>query len=197
MQIFPTEIERFGVNPDQNEELFQNIIDYIRAEEKESSSTRKYSIRGDKSYHSKDLLCMLDDDWSKQLHGLIWLATSNYFQKFHNKVIPSVESCRTYCWGMLMRTGGSSAVHCHPHTNISGVLWLRVPPDLESPEGDFVFLDPRQRALLDKNALFPEKYLISPNIGSGIVFPSWLDHYVEPHFCEGDRISIAWNMEFM
>lgn len=196
MIIFPTEVEFFGVNPEKNLSFFNEIIDYLKEEEKESTGGRKYSIRGDNSYHSKDILCKLDFDWSRMLAGLIWQSSSNYFMKYHGRPMPSLESCNITCWGMIMRTGGSSAVHCHPHCNVSGVLWIKVPPELKSPEGDFVFIDPRPRALLDKNTLFPEKYSIFPKTGSGIVFPSWMDHYVEPHHCEGERVSIAWNIDF-
>ena len=41
---------------------------------------------------------------------------------------------------------------------------------------------------------FGEKLRFDPEVGMMLVFPSWLQHFVDPFFGENERISIAFNV---
>jgi len=69
----------------------------------------------------------------------------------------------------------------YPYIKFSGVLYLKTP--LNSGEINF------------KNPLNPNSYIkILPQEKMMIIFPSILEHYVEPNLNQEDRISIAFNM---
>ena len=69
----------------------------------------------------------------------------------------------------------------YPYIKFSGVLYLKVPPN----SGEINF----------KNPLNPNSYTeILPQEKMMIIFPSILEHYVEPNLNQEDRISIAFNM---
>jgi hypothetical protein len=38
------------------------------------------------------------------------------------------------------------------------------------------------------------KEVITPEPGLLIMFPGWLQHYVNAYYGDGERISIAWNL---
>jgi hypothetical protein len=70
---------------------------------------------------------------------------------------------------------------------------VKNPPVLPENEGRFAVPDPRggaQGSRLEGSQMFYKP----PVAGTGLVFPSWLPHYVEPHYQEGERISISWNL---
>ncbi|AMO43122.1 hypothetical protein R1080702_113 [Cyanophage S-RIM32] len=93
-----------------------------------------------------------------------------------------------------MRKGDHSTFHNHPGALFSGVLYLEVPEDLGENEGQLVFVDPRGQTRVGRYYDHHVFHKITPKVGHGYVFPNWLDHYVEPHFCDGNRISISFNL---
>ena len=82
-------------------------------------------------------------------------------------------------------------------------MWLQVPERIGNKgdggqfhdEGTFCVVDPRPAAHMDI-AVGGEVCRIVPHEKKGVVFPNWLQHYVNPHYGDEDRISIAWNTEW-
>jgi len=96
-------------------------------------------------------------------------------------------------WVNLHDRGGFNFLHIHDGTLLSGVFYLQVP----SGSGDLVFRDPRPGVL---NASFKGSDVnghsdvhLRPETGLVVIFPSWLEHYVEPHENDIVRISISFN----
>jgi uncharacterized protein (TIGR02466 family) len=103
-------------------------------------------------------------------------------------------------WINLNRAGNSNILHCHPGSFLSGTYYVEVPP---MKGGEIVFRDPRGPAV----AMYETPRIVElPWIGNGkgipfapqaghlIIFPSWLEHRVEPFVGSGDRISLAFNV---
>ena len=102
----------------------------------------------------------------------------------------------TNMWGNILRPQSQRAHAPHTHSNniLSGVFYLKTSPDT-SP---IHFFDPRPQA----SVFVPrKKEYTSQNsdgtafvseTGSGVVFPSWLQHWVPE--TKDERISIAWNV---
>lgn len=77
----------------------------------------------------------------------------------------------------------------HTHEGyLSGVFYLQVPPN----SGRLVFTNPNIRSEL--HPIRCKNYLILPEPLACIVFPSWLEHYVEPSNSDELRISISFNV---
>jgi uncharacterized protein (TIGR02466 family) len=74
------------------------------------------------------------------------------------------------------------SITSYHNTDISGVLYLKVPKD----SGGIVFYDP---LLITKN------YTITPQPKDIILFHQHLPHSVDPNFSQEDRISVAFNFD--
>lgn len=83
--------------------------------------------------------------------------------------------------------------HCynahHTHEGwLSGVVYLQVPPS----SGRLVFTNPAIRS--ERHLLRDNNYPVTPVKLGCILFPSWLEHYVEPSQSDQPRISISFNI---
>tara|TARA_B100000508_G_scaffold2357_1_gene1825 strand:+ start:475 stop:1128 length:654 start_codon:yes stop_codon:yes gene_type:complete len=204
MELFATYIHRFQIY---DNDLVNKIITHIKEQQELDSciTADSYSVRGHGSFHSKDDLAELDTEWSKKLRALLYQVSCDYWNSMPNGAfapLPPENECSIQCWGVVLNKGGISQVHSHPCCKMAGVMWLDVPDRISSntkgkahDEGLFCVRDPRPSAHMDI-AVGGEVARIVPAPMKGLVFPNWLDHYVQPHYSEEDRISIAWNTEW-
>ena len=79
--------------------------------------------------------------------------------------------------------------HIHDHA-LSGVFYVTVPTN----SGRFVAIDPRQRVSMSTQRIKESNYPVQPSEGACLIFPSWLEHYVEPNESLSARISISFNL---
>jgi len=104
----------------------------------------------------------------------------------------------TGAWLNLSSPGIRHHAHTHPNNWLSMVYYVRTPTG-----GDTIrFYDPRPQALV----MMPRTRQLGPHTGSSMilaaqagrlmVFPSWLQHSVDPNAGEGDRVSLAINVMF-
>jgi uncharacterized protein (TIGR02466 family) len=88
---------------------------------------------------------------------------------------------------------GFNFLHVHEGALLSGSFYLKVPPE----SGKFVFRDPRPGVIHGyvKGAV-PNGYRdihLTPDAGLLVLFPCWMEHFVEPHNSDEPRIAIAFN----
>jgi uncharacterized protein (TIGR02466 family) len=87
--------------------------------------------------------------------------------------------------------------HVHPESTVSGVYYVEVPKN----SGNIVFNHPSKTqqyhiltdAVKVSNDINSSTWHITPDAGLLLLFPSWMEHYVEPNGSEDNRISIAFN----
>jgi uncharacterized protein (TIGR02466 family) len=103
-------------------------------------------------------------------------------------------------WVNVNRAGDHNVLHCHPGCFPSATYYVKVPPGMRG--GEIIFRDPRGPAV----AMYETPGIELPWVGSGtgipfapatghlLLFPSWLEHRVEPFEGPGERISIAFNV---
>ena len=99
-------------------------------------------------------------------------------------------------WVNLLRPGGHHSAHIHPHSVVSGTLYLALPPQA----GAIRFEDPRfglMMAAPPRFAQAPEPMrsfvTVEPRVGDVLLWESWLRHEVMPHGGKGERISVSFN----
>ena len=96
-------------------------------------------------------------------------------------------------WVNMHDRGGFNFLHMHDNVLLSGCYYLRVP----AGSGKLVFRDPRPGVLnspFKGNAANACKEVkLAPSAGLLVLFPHWLEHYVEPHENDEPRIAIAIN----
>ena len=101
----------------------------------------------------------------------------------------------TNCWANVTKDGASHHAHSHPNNLLSGVYYVSAPEN----SAKIVFEDPRPQA----HVMIPAYKSYTPQNtarqpfeaaeGVMLIFPSWLEHLVEEHKSERERISIAFN----
>lgn len=100
---------------------------------------------------------------------------------------------RLQSWINLHDRGGFNFLHVHEGSLLSGSFYLQVP----SGSGKFAFRDPRPGVIHGyvKGAV-PNGYSdikLTPDAGLLVLFPCWMEHFVEPHDNDEPRICIAFN----
>ena len=101
-------------------------------------------------------------------------------------------------WAIVNKGGAENSRHHHGNSSISGAYYVRAP----MRSGDIVFYDPRPAPVYSHplaktpNSLNAMVNSISPVEGGLILFPSYLDHSVNPNLSNEERIVISFNISF-
>ncbi len=105
---------------------------------------------------------------------------------------PQVDSL----WVNVMPEGGSHTSHIHPNSVISGTFYVAVPPGA----GPIVYEDPRLGLMMaapPRKADLPQHFKphvsFRPEVGTLMLWESWLRHEVPLNRAEGNRISVSFN----
>jgi len=123
-------------------------------------------------------------------------AYLNHFRPADRK---AKDKFRLEGWINVNGPGDYNVLHCHPGCFLSAVYYVKVPKGMKG--GEIVFRDPRGPAV----AMYETPGIDLPWVGTGtgipftpatghlLLFPSWLEHRVEPFEGAGERISVAFN----
>lgn len=92
------------------------------------------------------------------------------------------------CWANVNYRHCFNAHHVHGG-DLSGVFFLQTPEQ----SGKLVFVNPAVRAQSRRFA--HSNYGLQPQPLALIIFPSWLEHYVEPNLTDTPRVSMSFNYD--
>jgi uncharacterized protein (TIGR02466 family) len=99
-------------------------------------------------------------------------------------------------WVNLLRGPGHHSAHIHPHSIISGTLYVEVP----TGSGSIRFEDPRLPMMMAAPTRKPDApgdlqsfVTVEPRPGLLLLWESWLRHEVLPGTGRGERLSISVN----
>ncbi|HWK36042.1 TIGR02466 family protein [Sphingomonas sp.] len=92
-------------------------------------------------------------------------------------------------WVNVLKPGGTHSGHIHPHSVVSGTMYVAVPPG----SGALKLEDPRLPMLMAAPGR-PDTFVYAePAEGGVFLWESWLRHEVMPNTARDDRISISFN----
>lgn len=99
-------------------------------------------------------------------------------------------------WVNILKPGGTHSGHIHPHSVVSGTIYIDVPPGagalkLEDPRLPMLMAAPPRRP--DAPEDLQTFVYAQPEPGSIFLWESWLRHEVTPHTGKGERISVSFN----
>ena len=99
-------------------------------------------------------------------------------------------------WANLLKPGGHHTAHIHPHSILSGTLYVEAPKG----SGAIRFEDPRLPMMMAapvRREDAPEALRlfvsVQPRPGLLLMWESWLRHEVLPGTAKSDRLSISFN----
>ena len=177
--------------------LLADLAHSIRSLAEDDAAGRRWSrekgYRGYTSYASLDDLPRRDPAFADLQRILV-----SHAAKFAGSLAfdlgrkPKLDSL----WVNLLKSGGHHSAHIHPHSILSGTLYV------EAPEGSgpIRFEDPRLAMMMaapmrredapEELATFVE---VTPRPGLLLMWESWLRHEVLPGTAKPDRLSISFN----
>lgn len=99
-------------------------------------------------------------------------------------------------WVNILEPGAAHSGHVHPHSVISGTVYVAVPPGagglrLEDPRLPLMMAAPPRRG--DAPEAMRNFVTLQPAPGRLFLWESWLRHEVTPNLGEGERISLSFN----
>ena len=92
-------------------------------------------------------------------------------------------------WVNLLKAGGHHSGHVHPHSIISGTLYVEVPKG----SGAIRFEDPRLPLMMAAPSRADTFVTVQPRPGLLLLWESWLRHEVIAGSGRGERLSISFN----
>jgi len=99
-------------------------------------------------------------------------------------------------WVNVLKPGGTHSGHIHPHSVLSGTVYVATPPGagglrLEDPRlGQMMAAPPRRDDAPEELRSF---VTLAPQAGSVFIWESWLRHEVVAGAAKSDRISLSFN----
>jgi uncharacterized protein (TIGR02466 family) len=99
-------------------------------------------------------------------------------------------------WVNVLKPGAGHSGHIHPHSVISGTVYVRTPPGasalkIEDPRLPLMMAAPPRRA--DASADQQSFVYLTPEPGTVFLWESWLRHEVPANAAKSERISVSFN----
>ena len=175
--------------------LLAELAHSIRVLAEDDQAGRRWSReKGYKGYTSYASLNDLPrrDPVFEDLKRLLTKHAAAFAKELAWTVKPKLDSL----WVNLLHGGGHHSAHIHPHSILSGTLYVEVPKG----SGAIRFEDPRLPMMMaapvrDEGASEDLRMFIdvSPAPGLLLLWESWLRHEVRPHLGKDERLSISFN----
>jgi uncharacterized protein (TIGR02466 family) len=182
--VFPTRI--WQARLDVLQPRFAEWTSWVLALRASSPTPAGRTNRG--GWNSKDMDVLERPVWAplrQAIHGACVTALSEMGR--------GQDAFELQSWVNLHERGGFNFLHMHEASLLSGSFYLKVP----AGAGALTFRDPRPGVLhgVVKGSV-PNGHAdihLQPSSGLLVLFPSWMEHYVEPHESDETRICIAFN----
>lgn len=156
--------------------------------------SRAHAYRGYTSYASLNDLPRRDPDFADLARWLV--AQAARFAAAAHLDLGGKKPRLDSLWVNILKPGGGHSGHIHPHSSLSGTLYLEVPPGA----GAIRFEDPRLGLMMhapQRTADAPEEQrnfvAVAPRAGLLLLWESWLRHEVLPNGAKAERISVSFN----
>ena len=180
-----------------DEQLVAELAHSIRSLAEDDEAGKRWSrdkgYKGYTSYASLNDLPKRDPAFAELQRELVrHAATFAQDLAFDLGRKPKLDSL----WVNLLKPGGHHSAHIHPHSILSGTLYIEVPHGA----GTIRFEDPRLPMMMAapvRRDDAPEDLrpfaAIQPRSGLLLMWESWLRHEVLPGTAKSDRLSISFN----
>ena len=188
LSLFPVEVFKTHIDDIDNKKL-SNIV---YEKEKNEPSGQKTNIGGWQSLGN-----LIEDKRFIKVLENVDKAFQTVYEK--NNYIDEIKVAVESMWINVNRPKDYNKSHIHPEVHWAFVYYIKV----QEKSGDLVFEDPRIRRTMQTQAIFKKDYYnlssaaiisLTPQVVDLIIFPSYLEHFVEPNLSKEPRISISGNI---
>jgi uncharacterized protein (TIGR02466 family) len=182
--LFPTLLHESQID----QALLPELAHSIRSLANDDSAGRRWSeehrYAGYTSYASLDDLPRRDPAFADLARQLTRNARS-FARELGWAVKPKLDSL----WVNLLKGGGQHSGHIHPHSILSGTLYVEVPKG----SGAIRIEDPRLPLMMAAPTREGTFVTVEPRPGLLLLWESWLRHEVLAGTGRGERLSVSFN----
>jgi len=169
-------------------DLLSELAHSIRSLASDDEAGRRWSAEhryaGYTSYASLNDLPRRDPAFA-DLSKLLTKHAKAFANELGWNVRPKLDSL----WVNLLKGSGHHSGHIHPHSILSGTLYVEVPKG----SGAIRFEDPRLPLMMAAPTRPDTFVTVEPRPGLLLLWESWLRHEVLPGAGKGERLSISFN----
>jgi len=192
--LFPTLLYEADLAHDELlAELAHSIRSFAEDDEAGRRWSREHGYAGYTSYASLNDLPKRDPAFA-DLGKLLTRHAANFADECAFDL--SRKSRLDSLWVNLLKSGGHHSAHIHPHSIISGTLYVEMPKGagairFEDPRLPLMMAAPTRRK--DASEQMQPFVTVEPRPGLLLLWESWLRHEVLPGTGRGERLSISFN----
>jgi uncharacterized protein (TIGR02466 family) len=183
-QLFPTTLYEGEIDASLVPELAHSIRSLAADDRAGQRWSAEHRYAGYTSYASLDDLPKRDPAFADLAKPLTRHARA-FARELGWDVKPKLDSL----WVNLLKGGGHHSGHIHPHSILSGTLYVEVP----AGSGAIRFEDPRLPLMMAAPRRQESFLEVQPRPGLLLLWESWLRHEVLPGTGRGERLSISFN----
>jgi uncharacterized protein (TIGR02466 family) len=183
-QLFPTLLYEGEIDTSLLDELAHSIRALAADDSAGQRWSKEHHYPGYTSYASLNDLPRRDPAFA-DLAKVLTKHARSFARELGWDAKPKLDSL----WANLLKGGGHHSGHIHPHSIISGTLYVEVP----AGSGAIRFEDPRLPLMMAAPAREGTFVTVQPRAGLLLLWESWLRHEVLGGTGRGERLSISFN----
>ena len=182
--LFPTLLYETEIDPAMLGELAHSIRTLAADDAAGQRWSAEHRYAGYTSYASLNDLPRRDPAFG-DLAKVLTKQARSFARELGWSVKPKLDSL----WVNLLKGGGHHSGHIHPHSILSGTLYVEVPRG----SGAIRFEDPRLPMMMAAPGREGTFVTLDPRAGLLLLWESWLRHEVLPGTGRGERLSVSFN----
>jgi uncharacterized protein (TIGR02466 family) len=182
--LFPTLLYEADVDLQLLPELAHSIRSLAADDVAGQRWSREHAYPGYTSYASLNDLPKRDPAFA-ELGKLLTRNARLFAKELGWEAKPRLDSL----WVNLLQSNGHHGAHIHPHSILSGTLYVEVP----TGSGPIRFEDPRLPMMMAAPTREDSFVTVGPRPGLLLLWESWLRHEVLPGRGKGERLSVSFN----
>ncbi len=176
------------------ENINNELLNYIYEEkEKYPDGTKKSNVKG---WHSKDF-----DLKAENLKNFVTEISKNIGSAINDMGwdLETQLAKITSMWAIINNKDAFNEKHHHGNSALSAAYYVKAEPNA----GNIVFFDPRQANVFhhptskEVNSINAQVQSVTPKPGTLVLFPSYLEHKVNPNLSNAERIVISFNVSLI
>lgn len=183
-RLFPTLLYEAELDRGLLPELAHSIRSFARDDEAGRRWSKEHGYSGYTSYASLNDLPTRDPAFA-DLKKLLTKHARGMARELGWDAKPKLDSL----WVNLLKGGGHHSGHIHPHSILSGTLYVEVPKGA----GAIRFEDPRLAMMMAAPARPDMFATVQPRPGLLLLWESWLRHEVLAGTGKAERLSVSFN----
>lgn len=183
-RLFPTALYETEIDEGMLSEVAHSIRTLAEDDEAGRRWSEEHHYSGYTSYASLNDLPTRDPAFG-DLRKLLTKHARGFARELKWDAKPTLDNL----WVNLLKGGGHHSGHIHPHSILSGTLYVEVPKG----SGQIRFEDPRLPMMMVAPARPDTFVTVEPRPGLLLMWESWLRHEVLAGTIRGERLSISFN----